>query len=409
MLKRSNDSKKKKKKTLWGAKIKQRTQSNQTCLLLVELRWVQCGLRSPRRLQHRRHQLHSGHHLRRMARRQAHRRDRQRPSRRRNGHLRTSHHLHHCSQRLPWNPWIPSPRWRLVLLRLNLPGFNAQQIASHFAPRLQGSGSTWRTRHRSVKARSSLQATLELPSTTLTMIRSSSLLLLWDRVRTVLNSKYVCLQLINYYVREKYTLRYTGGMVPDVNQVMWCTPKPQEGLKILPRHMIKHLVCMCRSSWRRRASSPTWRLRVPRPSWGCCSRWRLSGSSSRKQEGTAATAPGRCWTRWSRTWTTELKWLMGPRTRSSDSKRLFMALRGSTRQVRLLELLPNSLSSTALPSPNLHKSSHKSDSWVEKNKRWQTSYQFYSFSCHLLLVWNIFFWAMKEKRKNASIMAINCL
>ncbi|GFY83570.1 sedoheptulose-bisphosphatase [Actinidia rufa] len=26
-------------------------------------------------------------------------------------------------------------------------------------------------------------------------------------------------KLINYYVREKYTLRYTGGMVPDVNQV----------------------------------------------------------------------------------------------------------------------------------------------------------------------------------------------
>jgi sedoheptulose-bisphosphatase len=26
-------------------------------------------------------------------------------------------------------------------------------------------------------------------------------------------------QLINYYVKEKYTLRYTGGMVPDVNQV----------------------------------------------------------------------------------------------------------------------------------------------------------------------------------------------
>lgn len=26
-------------------------------------------------------------------------------------------------------------------------------------------------------------------------------------------------QLIDYYVREKYTLRYTGGMVPDVNQV----------------------------------------------------------------------------------------------------------------------------------------------------------------------------------------------
>lgn len=27
-------------------------------------------------------------------------------------------------------------------------------------------------------------------------------------------------QLINYYVKEKYTLRYTGGMVPDVNQVL---------------------------------------------------------------------------------------------------------------------------------------------------------------------------------------------
>lgn len=34
---------------------------------------------------------------------------------------------------------------------------------------------------------------------------------------------YSCLshaQLINYYVKEKYTLRYTGGMVPDVNQVL---------------------------------------------------------------------------------------------------------------------------------------------------------------------------------------------
>ncbi|CAL9147547.1 sedoheptulose-1,7-bisphosphatase, chloroplastic-like [Musa acuminata AAA Group] len=27
-------------------------------------------------------------------------------------------------------------------------------------------------------------------------------------------------KLINYYVREKYTLRYTGGMVPDVNQII---------------------------------------------------------------------------------------------------------------------------------------------------------------------------------------------
>jgi hypothetical protein len=27
------------------------------------------------------------------------------------------------------------------------------------------------------------------------------------------------MQLIGYYVKEKYTLRYTGGMVPDVNQV----------------------------------------------------------------------------------------------------------------------------------------------------------------------------------------------
>ncbi|KAG6763738.1 hypothetical protein POTOM_031177 [Populus tomentosa] len=27
-------------------------------------------------------------------------------------------------------------------------------------------------------------------------------------------------QLINYYVKEKYTLRYTGGMVPDVNQII---------------------------------------------------------------------------------------------------------------------------------------------------------------------------------------------
>lgn len=26
-------------------------------------------------------------------------------------------------------------------------------------------------------------------------------------------------QLIDYYVKQKYTLRYTGGMVPDVNQV----------------------------------------------------------------------------------------------------------------------------------------------------------------------------------------------
>jgi len=39
-------------------------------------------------------------------------------------------------------------------------------------------------------------------------------------------------KLINYYVSEKYTLRYTGGMVPDVNQVhldtapkspLWCS------------------------------------------------------------------------------------------------------------------------------------------------------------------------------------------
>ncbi|KAJ1422323.1 Sedoheptulose-1,7-bisphosphatase [Sesbania bispinosa] len=32
------------------------------------------------------------------------------------------------------------------------------------------------------------------------------------------NSKYS--ELIDYYVREKYTLRYTGGMVPDVNQII---------------------------------------------------------------------------------------------------------------------------------------------------------------------------------------------
>ncbi|KAJ6311856.1 hypothetical protein OIU77_013581 [Salix suchowensis] len=27
-------------------------------------------------------------------------------------------------------------------------------------------------------------------------------------------------KLINYYVKEKYTLTYTGGMVPDVNQII---------------------------------------------------------------------------------------------------------------------------------------------------------------------------------------------
>ncbi|CAA3003956.1 sedoheptulose-1,7-bisphosphatase, chloroplastic [Olea europaea subsp. europaea] len=29
-----------------------------------------------------------------------------------------------------------------------------------------------------------------------------------------------CAKLIDYYVREKYTLRYMGGMVPDVNQII---------------------------------------------------------------------------------------------------------------------------------------------------------------------------------------------
>ncbi|KAJ4901927.1 hypothetical protein Rs2_15878 [Raphanus sativus] len=28
------------------------------------------------------------------------------------------------------------------------------------------------------------------------------------------------MKLIDYYVKEKYTLRYTGGMVPDVNQII---------------------------------------------------------------------------------------------------------------------------------------------------------------------------------------------
>jgi hypothetical protein len=36
-------------------------------------------------------------------------------------------------------------------------------------------------------------------------------------------------QLVNYYVKEKYTLRYTGGMVPDVNQVRIST-----ALQLLP-------------------------------------------------------------------------------------------------------------------------------------------------------------------------------
>lgn len=35
-----------------------------------------------------------------------------------------------------------------------------------------------------------------------------------------LTNEHASLQLIDYYVREKYTLRYTGGMVPDVNQVI---------------------------------------------------------------------------------------------------------------------------------------------------------------------------------------------
>lgn len=33
------------------------------------------------------------------------------------------------------------------------------------------------------------------------------------------SSLFCLMQLIEYYVKEKYTLRYTGGMVPDVNQV----------------------------------------------------------------------------------------------------------------------------------------------------------------------------------------------
>ena len=34
-----------------------------------------------------------------------------------------------------------------------------------------------------------------------------------------LGTGYCFVQLINYWVGEKYTLRYTGGMVPDVGQV----------------------------------------------------------------------------------------------------------------------------------------------------------------------------------------------
>lgn len=33
------------------------------------------------------------------------------------------------------------------------------------------------------------------------------------------NMYHCVVQLINYWVSEKYTLRYTGGMVPDVGQV----------------------------------------------------------------------------------------------------------------------------------------------------------------------------------------------
>ena len=40
-----------------------------------------------------------------------------------------------------------------------------------------------------------------------------------NRLSSVWHVQNVSLQLIDYYVKEKYTLRYTGGMVPDVNQV----------------------------------------------------------------------------------------------------------------------------------------------------------------------------------------------
>lgn len=39
---------------------------------------------------------------------------------------------------------------------------------------------------------------------------------------------FLILQLIDYYVREKYTLRYTGGMVPDVNQVLYPTRREDQ-------------------------------------------------------------------------------------------------------------------------------------------------------------------------------------
>ncbi|RRT75978.1 hypothetical protein B296_00023050 [Ensete ventricosum] len=47
---------------------------------------------------------------------------------------------------------------------------------------------------------------------------SISLILMPERLHLTLPCGFR--ELINYYVREKYTLRYTGGMVPDVNQII---------------------------------------------------------------------------------------------------------------------------------------------------------------------------------------------
>ncbi|KAG9149481.1 hypothetical protein Leryth_020524 [Lithospermum erythrorhizon] len=77
----------------------------------------------------------------------------------------------------------------------------------------EGNGNMSKTQQKLVKGKCFLQGTLGPRSTTLNLPRFLN------------NHPKQTSILIDFYVREKYTLRYTGGMVPDVSQ--------KQGVKIL--------------------------------------------------------------------------------------------------------------------------------------------------------------------------------
>ena len=131
-------------------------------------------------------------------------------------------------------------------------------------------------------------------------------------------------KLVSYWVGEQYTLRYTGGMVPDVFQIVVKekgvfsnvtspTTKVRPSLAHSRTHSLTHSRTHSLTHSRTHARTHS---RNPRRSSGCSSRWRRWRSSSRRRAARPPRTASAC-----RRWTSRLRSTTRGRRCATDPRR----------------------------------------------------------------------------------------